>query len=126
MNPDGTWGDVIRRHREFTHIASPAILEELMTVVDRPRVMRRFGTTGRGPVIRFLLAIVAKAEVVVTAGPSPRICRDEDDDEFFACAVAAHADYIVSEDEDVLAISEYEGVRTIRAAAFLKILDASR
>ncbi len=44
---------------------------------------------------------------------------------FFACAAAGGADYIVSEDEDVLAIAEYEGVRTIRAAAFLELLGAS-
>jgi predicted nucleic acid-binding protein len=44
----------------------------------------------------------------------------------FACAAASGADYIVSEDEDVLAISEYGGARTIRATAFLELLDASR
>jgi hypothetical protein len=36
------------------------------------------------------------------------------------------ADYIVSEDEDILAIAEYEGVHTVRTAAFLKLLDTSR
>ena len=70
-----------------------------------------------------MLAIVARAEVV-TPSSTPRVCRDEDDDKFFACAAAGYADYIVSEDEDILAIREYEGVRTVRTAAFLRLLDA--
>jgi hypothetical protein len=41
----------------------------------------------------------------------------------FACALAGRADYIVSEDRDILAAGEYEGIRTVRAVQFLKLLD---
>jgi predicted nucleic acid-binding protein len=49
------------------------------------------------------------------------VCRDADDDKFFWCAAAASADYIVSEDRDILAVEEYEGSRTISAADFLHL-----
>jgi predicted nucleic acid-binding protein len=62
--------------------------------------------------------------VVPTA--TPRVCRDRDDDKFFACAIAGNADYIVSEDDDILAIAEYDGMRTIRARGFIRLLDAAR
>ena len=64
---------------------------------------------------------------VVMPDPEPvQVCRDPTDDKFFACAAAGHADYIVSEDEDILAIPEYQGARTIRTADFLRLLDAAQ
>jgi predicted nucleic acid-binding protein len=72
-----------------------------------------------------VLQIVQLAEVIEPTATPPG-CRDPNDDKFFACVVAGNADYIVSEDEDILAIAEYEGVHTVRTAAFLKLLDTSR
>jgi putative PIN family toxin of toxin-antitoxin system len=125
MNPVGTWGDVLTRFSEYTPIMSPPIAEELLRIVGQPRLKKRFGVLGQPQAIDRALQIIALAEVVEPIA-TPRVCRDPHDDHFFACAVAGNADYIVSEDEDILAIPEYEGVRTIRAAAFLRLLDASR
>ena len=63
---------------------------------------------------------------MISDPPPVHVCRDADDDKLFACAVAGDAAYIVSEDDDVLAIAEYEGVCTIRTAAFLRVLDSQR
>lgn len=53
-----------------------------------------------------------------------RVCRDESDDKLFAAALGGGADVIVSEDDDVLAVGEYEGIRVLRPAEFLALLDA--
>jgi putative PIN family toxin of toxin-antitoxin system len=121
MNPEGTWGDVVQRFREYTHVMSPPLLDELLTVVKQPRLKKRFGSLGQQEAVASALQIVERAQIVVPSA-TPSGCRDEDDDKFFACAVAGNADYIVSEDEDILAIGEYRGVKTIRAATFLKLL----
>ena len=46
------------------------------------------------------------------------ICRDPKDDMFLECAVEAKALYIVSGDEDLLSIKEYDGIEVVTAAEF--------
>jgi predicted nucleic acid-binding protein len=52
------------------------------------------------------------------------MARDPKDDKFLATAKAVAADYLVSEDEDLLVLEEYEGTRIVNAAAFLRILES--
>ena len=44
--------------------------------------------------------------------------RDPDDDKFIECAVDAEALYIVSGDNDLLDIGQYEGIQIITAKEF--------
>lgn len=122
MNPEGSTAAIIRRNAAFTLVMSPPIIRELLRVARRPRLKKRFGARGYERAVAGVLDIVRRAHVV-DPRHTPRVCRDESDDMFFACAVAGRADYIVSEDDDILAVAEYEGVRTIRTATFLKLLD---
>ena len=46
------------------------------------------------------------------------VCRDPDDNKFIECAVDAKALYIVSGDNDLLDIEEYDGIRIITAKEF--------
>jgi len=68
-----------------------------------------------------IIEILGQAEIVEVP-VIPVVSRDEKDDKFLATARAAGADYLITEDEDLLVIGEYEGVRIIDAAMFLKIL----
>jgi len=57
----------------------------------------------------------------------PRIkgaSRDPDDDKFLACAVAAHADMIVSNDEHLLEIQSFRGIPIHTSARAIKILSS--
>jgi predicted nucleic acid-binding protein len=69
-----------------------------------------------------ILDILSEAEVIA---PSQKfnLCRDPHDNKFIECAFAADADYIVSGDEDLLAIKEYGKIKIVTADAFLRILD---
>lgn len=60
---------------------------------------------------------------VVTPSQKVNVCRDQHDNKFIECAIAAGADYIVSEDEDLLIIKEYGKIKIVSADAFLQILD---
>ena len=53
----------------------------------------------------------------------PTISRDVKDDKFLATAEIAQADYLVTEDRDLLALNEYKGTLIIDAATFLRILE---
>ena len=55
--------------------------------------------------------------------PSPlgkRRSRDAKDDMYLACALAADAQYIVTYDNDLLALDKPFGIATIRPAEFLR------
>lgn len=70
--------------------------------------------------------MLADAEVVeIDLSAMPRVSRDPNDDPFLATAKAGGAECIVSEDNDLLVMEEYEGIRIVDAAAFLRILDGT-
>ncbi|MGH2470091.1 MAG: putative toxin-antitoxin system toxin component, PIN family [Chloroflexota bacterium] len=55
----------------------------------------------------------------------PGVSRDSKDDKFLATAVAAGANYLVSEDEDLLVLKNHQGVQVVNIAAFLAVLGAA-
>lgn len=129
LNPLSIWGRLVfERYEDYRLIVSPPVLREVLEVVDRPTLARRFRFVAGMDKAR-LLALLADAEVVVVDEDDlPRVCRDPNDDMFLATAVAGGARFIVSEDNDLLALGEYDGVRVVNAEAFLAVLgpDADR
>lgn len=53
------------------------------------------------------------------------VCRDPKDDKFLACAIEGEADYLVSGDQDLLAIGSYQGIQIVKPAQFLNILQVA-
>ena len=49
--------------------------------------------------------------------------RDPKDDAVVACAKEGEADYIVSGDQDLLALSEHEGIQVVTPRRFMEILE---
>jgi len=54
------------------------------------------------------------------------ICRDPEDDKFLAAARFSNADFIVSEDNDLLSLGEYDGIQICTAESLLHVLDRDR
>lgn len=50
------------------------------------------------------------------------VSRDPDDDQVLACAVAAHVDYIVSGDQDLLGIKRYQDIDIVTPAQALQLI----
>lgn len=122
INPRGRWGRLLFDLSDrFVIVLSPDIVKEILSVLYRPTLRRRFPQMAEPPRLESVLALLEQAEVVE---PEEKIsvCRDPSDDKFFECAVAGKAEYIVTEDEDILAVGEYRGVRAMRAGEFLELL----
>jgi putative PIN family toxin of toxin-antitoxin system len=123
INPFSMWGRLVFDLTDtYLLVTSPDIVAEVQSVIIRPRLLVRYPRMADPARVALIAAVLDDAEMFAPDAVPP-VCRDQKDDKFFACAVAGRADYIVSEDEDVLAVAEYEGARTIRTAAFLKLLD---
>lgn len=122
INPKGRWGRLLFEHADkYVIVLSPEIVKEILDVINRPELHRRFPEMADLPRMDLVLSRLEEAEVVE---PQERleVCRDPNDNKFFECAVAARADYIVSEDKDLLVVAEYKGIRTVSAAEFLTIV----
>ena len=122
--PHGSVGPVLLRLRRGDYIplyAGP-ILEELLDVLNRPRIRHKYNLTEEDieTVISLILlrgeAVIPESEIVA--------CRDPKDDKFLEVAVAGKADVIVSGDEDLLTLHPFAGIPILPPAAFLRMLDA--
>jgi uncharacterized protein len=86
------------RERRFTLVVSTPILVEIAAVIPRKKT-QRFLPEDRG---RWLIeTLESRAVFVIPAVEFPH-CRDPKDDMIIATAIAAHADYIVTTDHDLL------------------------
>ena len=102
-------------------ILSPAIVEEVLRALAYPKV-RKHVRGNVDPELSFedivMLAQLTSGEYEVHG-----VSEDPDDDKYIAAAVEGHAVFVVSDDPDVLAINEHEGLRFVRPRAFLAHLE---
>ncbi len=96
-------------------LLSAATLTELTLVLGRPKFDRYVHAEERE---RFLVALVREASLV-EPGEEIHACRDPDDNEFLALAVAGGASYIISGDEDLLILNPFRGIQILAPAEFL-------
>lgn len=99
-------------------LTSPPVLDELIEVLDRPRLRQNLSSDPR------VLVELLLTEAVLTPGQLTvsGVCRDPKDDKFLACALEGGANYIVTGDADLLVLQTYHGARIVRPAEFVELL----
>ena len=123
INPKGRWGQIVFEIAGRYGVAvSPEIIREVIDVLSRPELKAKLPTIEYLPRFETILGVLQQAEVFEPEDGEP-VCRDPDDDMFFWCADEASADYIISGDKDVLAVSSFRGIRTVSAVEFTIILE---
>lgn len=102
-------------------VVSPAIVEELAEVVQRPR-LRQHMTVDPQVIINLLLS-----DAIQTRGDLafPGASRDPKDDKFLACAVEGEAAYLVSGDEDLLSLKQFRDVLIVSPADFVRLIEGT-
>ncbi len=104
-------------------VTSPALLEELRSVLSRLHLATRLER--RKSSAEQAVALYAGLAQILDPPPMPApVSRDPDDDAVLALAVAAQADLIVSGDGDLLVLNSYEGVPIVTPVQALTILGA--
>jgi len=125
INPRGRWGRLLFDLSDrYVIVLSPEIIKEILSVLYRAGLRERFPAMAEPARLELVLAILEGTEVV-----EPReklsVCRDAADDKFFECALEGRADYIVTEDKDILAVGEHRGAKTITAEEFMAVLSGN-
>ena len=108
----------IKQTRTLQLVSSPVILEELADVLTRQQCIKRLSAIGQSgaQVLSDYLQVVELVEPVSI----PPTSRDPDDDAILACALAAHANLIVSGDADLLVLEQFRDIPIMTAAQALK------
>ncbi|MCA9878578.1 MAG: putative toxin-antitoxin system toxin component, PIN family [Thermomicrobiales bacterium] len=120
IHPAGRPGQLVH---QCEWVVSPEIAAEYVDVMSRPRLARKFSA---GPWrSRAIVENIIGRATSVTPKSIPAICRDPSDDKFLAAALTANADYIVSEDLDLLSLGSYEGIPSCDTRAMIDILTAN-
>lgn len=106
---------------KFDVVVSPAILQELNRVLHYPRLQERYHLPEED-IQRFSRLLGRQAIEAVPSKELAVIGRDPTDNRYLECAVAGNASLIVTGDQHLLGLGEYEGIQILTPAGFLALL----
>ena len=126
LNRQGAPAQVLRAYQagRLTLVTSESLLAEVLEVLHRPRIARRYNVT-EDDAAGLVEALRAGAPVVAVAG-DVRLCRDPDDHVVLETAMRGQAEAVVSRDEDLTRapeLAEYlaaAGISLLTVARFLE------
>ncbi len=126
IQPHGTVGPVLLRLRrgDYTLLYAQPLLEELVDVLNRPRICDKYRITAQD--IQTIVGLILLRGEAVSPHAPIAACRDPRDDKFLAVAVAGRADALVSGDEDLLVLHPFEGIPIVSPAVFLQMLGSEK
>lgn len=124
INPHSRSGRLLADYAErYILLVSKPTAEQVLEVMQRPELKRKFKSLGRLDTRR-VVDLVTQAEFV-EIGEVPSVVRDPEDDIIVATAIAGQADFIVSEDNDLLDLKQVSGIPIIDTQTFLARLEGS-
>lgn len=107
----------------LTLVSSPALLAELEEVIGRAKfdaILTR-SATSREDTLNELRQL---AELIEPPPLPQPVCRDPDDDQVLALALAARVELIVSGDDDLLALGNFEAMPIVSPAQAVQRITA--
>jgi putative PIN family toxin of toxin-antitoxin system len=108
---------MVRAHRlDFDLILCDGILQEFKRVLKK-----KFATSPHETSEVLTILSEATRGILGQTDSITPICRDSDDDLILACARDAVADYIVTGDEDLLVLKNYEGISIVNPGEFERL-----
>jgi putative PIN family toxin of toxin-antitoxin system len=123
INPKGPPAETVRawRAHSFTWVTSPALLEELESVLRSARLSRYLAWTG-DEIAEFLALVRQVAWVVAPSTRIDAIKRDPADNRVLEAAIEGRVDYIVTGDRHLLNIGSYKDIPIVPPGRFVAII----
>lgn len=116
---------VVEKGKDEYHLClSKDILDETKdTLLDKKRIRKKYHYTNK-QVEEYLSKLRKAAHKLINKTPKidPVVKEDPKDDFIIACALKTKAHYIVSKDDHLKELKEYQGIKIISTDEFLKIL----
>ena len=112
--PFELWRRAVRG--EYTLLISPAIIRELAEVLREDLIWRE------PEIVAQLKLIVRVAKLIEPKLTLEDIEADPDDDRILECAIAGHADLIVSGDRHLTRLKTFQSIGIVRPVDFLRTL----
>jgi putative PIN family toxin of toxin-antitoxin system len=107
--------------QRFVGVSSEYVLEEVTRALAYPRISQKYRVSReRAEAVTASLALLL--DLVKPTGLAHRLSRDPKDDPLLACAAQGGADYLVTGDNDLLALKAFRGIRIVSPSAFLGLL----
>lgn len=107
---------------EFTLLASNQMLAECERILEHPTLQENLRLAAV-PKDDLMAMLRDRSERTVEPRSNlSSLIRNPFEEMVLASAVAGHADYLVTEEEDLLALGEYEGVTIISPEQFVQIM----
>jgi uncharacterized protein len=107
----------------FDVLVSQPIIDEILKVTGYERIQNKYAKV-RENRLEFVALV---EENGIWAEPSETIdivSADESDNRYIECAVTGNAQYIVSGDQHLLDIGDYQGIIIVTPAMFITLLDS--
>lgn len=128
LNPHGFPAKILEGFKGnlFQAVVSEPMLEELVEVINRPRIKNKYGIT-ENEIKELIILIEEKSEYVFPSG-TLELCRDKDDNVILETAISGRVEYLVTRDDDLkfdLNVSEFllrKGITVISVSNFLSVL----
>jgi putative PIN family toxin of toxin-antitoxin system len=125
INPHSRCGRLLDEFADdYELVLSPAIIREVLEVLHRPRLRAKFPQIAQLDMAH-IIALFEQAHVVEPRDVPP-VSRDPQDDKFLACARSAMAEYLATEDKDLLVLEEYEDIQICKTTEFIALLEAGQ
>ncbi len=125
LSPKGPPAEIFVKWQQetFEVVVSESILAEYAQVLEYEKLRARHGLSHEE--IANLISDMRRFAVLINPQETPRVVRDDpEDDKFLSCAMAGGADYVISGDDHLLKLQAYRGIQILSPRAFLLMLSS--
>ncbi|MGH9948380.1 MAG: putative toxin-antitoxin system toxin component, PIN family [Pyrinomonadaceae bacterium] len=126
--PAGACIDMLSEDK-FRLVTSEAIIDEIRSVINRPKLIAKYSALRGEQPIRVFNKICSKAILVEHPEQKFRLDRDPSDEIFINLAITTGAEFIVSRDRDLLDLmddsefcNKFPKLRIVTPVGFLEIV----
>ena len=125
INPHSRCGKIVFSHNKIYQLfVSEPIVIEILEVLHRPELTVKFRRLKS--MDYFMVMEILGQAAVIEIPTIPQVSRDSKDNKFLATAAETKSDYLVTEDNDLLDLKEYQGVKIVNTDTFLHILETRK
>jgi hypothetical protein len=122
ISPKGAPRKILELARKgvYQAVSSVAINHEILSVLHRDHIYIKYHLSEE--IIDYISAFLYEGTILSEDRYSVSKVKDPEDNKFIACALEGEADYIVSDDEHLLGLKQFQGIQIVDARSFLKLL----